>query len=190
MTFRFGFNKLFSNKYIISAFCFTSFIYGVIHCKLPRHILNNLHRFWNFAKMFYIHQSKFKFSTNLSHQHLILKQIEHFTTQFFLLTLLEPPPLPSTLPPAGGRAKNTRIATIHTANSAFINNVNNNSDESMHSTPWHLKTSDVGSNNNGDSFLSNQMTSSNNFLEEERAASAIATGKSSITRTKSGSGQY
>lgn len=46
-------------------------------------------------------------------------------------------------------------------------NLNNNAEES-----WH----EISSNNNGENILPNDVTSSNNFLEEERAASSIGSG--------------
>lgn len=72
---------------------------------------------------------------------------------------IEPPPLPSTLPPASRRITTTQLMNAP--------NLNNNAEES-----WHENSS----NNNGENILSNDVTSSNNFLEEERAASSIGSG--------------
>lgn len=56
-------------------------------------------------------------------------------------------------------------------------NINNISDETIRSmTTWHSQNHNVSLNNNGDSILSNQMLTNNNFLDNERAVSVIATG--------------
>lgn len=88
---------------------------------------------------------------------------------------LEPPPLPATLPPVGSHNKHTRTTT--SLSYASGPNVNNNSDASIRSTTsWHVQSHSFGANNNGDSSLNNQMMTNNNFLDNERAASAIAAG--------------
>lgn len=44
-------------------------------------------------------------------------------------------------------------------------------------TSWHVQTQhQIAPNNNGDSPLTHQMVTNNNFLDNERAASAIAAG--------------
>lgn len=90
--------------------------------------------------------------------------------------ILEPPPLPATLPPVGGHVKQTRI-TSTTMSYSSGPNINNNSDGTVRSTTsWHLQSHNLGPNNNGENILSSQMLTNNNFLDNERAASAIAAG--------------
>lgn len=73
--------------------------------------------------------------------------------------------------------KQTRISTTTLSYSTTGPNLNNNSEESVRSTTsWHSQTNIIGPNNNGDSVLTNQMLTNDNFLNNERAASAIAAG--------------
>ncbi|XP_031639597.1 uncharacterized protein LOC116351612 isoform X2 [Contarinia nasturtii] len=85
----------------------------------------------------------------------IQDSVDHWNTQQIKM---EAPPLPATLPPVG--------CTLSYASGSNINN--NNSGGKMRSTTWHSQTHSVGLNNN----LSNQMLTNNNFLDNERAASA------------------
>lgn len=91
--------------------------------------------------------------------------------------ILEPPPLPVSLPPVGSHSiKQTRISTTTSSSYSSGLNVNNNSDGTIRTTTsWHLQSHNVGFNNNGENVLSTQMLN-NNFLDNERAASAIAAG--------------
>lgn len=89
---------------------------------------------------------------------------------------LEPPPLPATLPPVGSHMKQSRVSTTSISYTSGPN-VNNNTETTMRSTTsWHVQTQHLGANNNGDSTLTHQMVTNNNFLDNERAASAIAAG--------------
>lgn len=86
--------------------------------------------------------------------------------------IIEPPPLPATLPPVA--SKQTRIST--TTLSSYSSGSNNNSEGMIRTTAsWHSQTQNVAFNNNGENLLSNQMLN-NNFLDNERATSAIAAG--------------
>lgn len=86
--------------------------------------------------------------------------------------IIEPPPLPATLPPVA--PKQTRIST--TTLSSYSSGSNNNSEGMIRTTAsWHSQTQNVAFNNNGENLLSNQMLN-NNFLDNERATSAIAAG--------------
>lgn len=89
--------------------------------------------------------------------------------------IIEPPPLPATLPPVGSHnIKQTRIST--STLSSYSSGSNNNSEGMIRTTTsWHSQTQNVGFNNNGENLLSNQMLN-NNFLDNERATSAIAAG--------------
>lgn len=90
--------------------------------------------------------------------------------------ILEPPPLPATLPPVGGHVKQTRV-TSTTMSYSSGPNINNNSEATVRSTTsWHLQSHNLGPNNNGENILSSQMLTNNNFLDNERAASEIAAG--------------
>lgn len=73
--------------------------------------------------------------------------------------------------------KHTKITTTTLMDST----TNNNLEDSIRLTkPWQSQSPDFTSNNNGENIVSNTGTSSNFFLEEERAASAIATGKTYV----------
>lgn len=89
--------------------------------------------------------------------------------------IIEPPPLPVTLPPVGSHnIKQTRISS--STLSSYSSGSNNNSEGMIRTTTsWHSQTQNVGFNNNGENLLSNQMLN-NNFLDNERATSAIAAG--------------
>lgn len=91
--------------------------------------------------------------------------------------ILEPPPLPATQPPIGGyNIQQTRISTTTSSTYFTGPNVNNTSEGMMRTTTsWHSQTHNDGLNNNGENVLTNQ-TLNNNFLDNERAASAIAAG--------------
>lgn len=90
---------------------------------------------------------------------------------------LEPPPLPHQPPPVGGSlSKQTRITTT-SVTYASGPNVNNNSDGTVRTTTsWHVQSHDFGANNNDDNVLTNEMLTNNNFLDNERAVSAISAG--------------
>lgn len=90
--------------------------------------------------------------------------------------LLEPPPLPATLPPVGSQIKHTRISTTTVSYSNIGSNTNNNSDEAAESLSWHSQSQSLGSNNSKENVLSSQSLANNNFLDNERAASVIAAG--------------
>lgn len=105
-------------------------------------------------------------------------QIPSLTTKIIKPNyILEPPPLPATLPPVGSQIKQTRISTTTVSYSTSESNINNNSDGATKSTlSWHSQTQSLGSNNNVENVLSNQTLANNNFLDNERAASSIAAG--------------
>lgn len=107
------------------------------------------------------------------------KEIYSFFTiknKNFECIFLEPPPLPATLPPVGGHAKQARVTTT-SVSYASGPNVNNNTDGVVRTaTSWHVQTHNFGSNNNGDNVLTNEMVTNNNFLENERVVSAVSAG--------------
>ena len=85
--------------------------------------------------------------------------------------------MPATLPPVGGHGKPTR-GTTTSVSYASGPNVNNNTDSGTTvrttTTSWHVQTHNFGPN--GDNLLTNQMLTNNNFLDNERAVSAVSAG--------------
>lgn len=90
--------------------------------------------------------------------------------------VIDPPPLPVTLPPVGGHpSKQSKTSTTTTtySNNSSTNAVHPNIQKpqaTVRQTTWHTHYTNNGAPINA------QMMSNNNFLDNERAASAVAAG--------------